>query len=65
MEAHTKRPSAEAGPSGMSFGGDTKDDTATLDLAQAMQRHRLQRDHGLSVPLAALIAGLCFGEGTV
>lgn len=65
MEAHTKRPGGGfAGPSEL-FCAEQSDNTATLTLAQAMQRHRLQCDHGLSVPLAALIAGLLFGEGEI
>ena len=65
MEQHIRNdPAGDAGPSEL-FCAELSGNTATLNLAQAMQRRRLQRDHGLSVPLATLIASLCFGEGTV
>ena len=61
MRGETKRAGAEAGPSAM-FWRERADDTASGTIAQAIQRCRLQQEHGLSADRAALIAGLAFGE---
>lgn len=65
MEAHTKRPGGvSAGPSDL-FLAEHSDDTATTNSLQGIQRYRLQQEFGLSVHLAALIAGLVYGEGEI
>lgn len=65
MEAHTKRPGGGiAGPSEL-FCAERSDDTATANSLQGIQRHRLQKEFGLSVHLAAIIAGLVYGEGEI
>lgn len=63
MRGERKQPGAEARPSAMLFsGGNRAELTAAWAVAQAMQRSRLQQEHGLKPERAALIAGLAYGE---
>lgn len=41
---------------------DGSENTQSPTQAQAMQRRRLERDHGLTADRAAVVAGLAYGE---
>ena len=65
MRGERKQPGAEARPSAMFSGGNRADYTASPTWAQAIQRRRLQEEHGLIRDRAAVVAGLAYGEGVV